>query len=535
MYIVAGTILFFFLNLYFIYVYVQNQSENQLGKAVAVQHQLQSRESHSLHPGAVTPNSNLYSCNITDPLALSALARVKTESCMKKISDAACRLKNGAFHEQFPESQCSNHDSLLIDLSVGCFEDYKNNRSLNGFSYEFKNDNSAEKCRSLCYRAGFVYYGLEFGRECFCGDSISSKPLSQEKCNEYKCSGNKTQFCGGFNAVAVFHTGLKRVHQMPKAVFETSFDGNSKRPRILFLLQLNGRNERQVKRLLKVLYSPYHYYYIHVDQRQLYMLTEMKIVAAKIPNVFVSPDAHSTIWGGASLLTMVQDAIRRSISIPLLSDWDYLINLSESDFPVMTLAEFEAQLRANPGKSYMSSHGYNTARFIQKQGFDFVFIECENQCENRMWRIGNRYLNRSKYLVVKVFDIGEFPRNLRVDGGSDWIVLHREFAEYSISDEELPTKLRALFASIILPVESFFHTVRLKTKISSNVFATFDIFSNSRISHKISLVVLFSLHVPLVIRRQCTFSVTTPCTKFIFQGCPVASICVAFSATLSIF
>ncbi|PIO73343.1 Core-2/I-Branching enzyme, partial [Teladorsagia circumcincta] len=184
---------------------------------------------------------------------------------------------------------------------------------------------------------------LEFGRECFCGDSISSKPISQERCTEYKCSGNNSQACGGFNALEVFHTGA---HLMPKAIFETSSDIGSKRPRILFLLQLNGRNERQVKRLLKALYSPFHYYYIHVDKRQLYMLTEMKAVAAKLSNVFVAPDAHSTIWGGASLLTMVQDTIRRSIAIPSLSDWDYLINLSESDFPVMTLNEFETQLRA---------------------------------------------------------------------------------------------------------------------------------------------------------------------------------------------
>ncbi|KAK6044778.1 Core-2/I-Branching enzyme [Cooperia oncophora] len=310
----------------------------------------------------VPPRNNLYSCNITEPLALSALERAKTESCIRKITDAACRLKNGAFHDQFPESQCGNHDRSLVNRRVGCFEDYKNNRSLNGFSYEFKSDNSPEKCRSFCYRAGFVYYGP---------------------------------------------------HSMPKAVFETGSDDNLKRPRILFLLQLNGRNERQVKRLLKALYSPFHYYYIHVDKRQLYMLTEMKAVAAwlKLSNVFVSPDAHSTIWGGASLLTMVQ------------------------------------------GKSYMSSHGYNTGRFIQKQGFDFVFVECEN----RMWRIGRR---------------GEFPRNLRVDGGSDWIVLHREFAEYSISDDELPAKLRALFASIILPVESFFHTLSYNSRFCESILGS---------------------------------------------------------------
>ena len=66
------------------------------------------------------------------------------------------------------------------------------------------------------------------------------------------------------------------------------------------------------------------------------------------------------------------------------------------------------------------------------------------ECEERMWRIAKR---------------DAFPKQLRLDGGSDWLVLHREFAEYSISHEELPAKMRKLFSSIILPVESFFHTV----------------------------------------------------------------------------
>uniref|UniRef100_A0A0K0CTI2 protein xylosyltransferase n=1 Tax=Angiostrongylus cantonensis TaxID=6313 RepID=A0A0K0CTI2_ANGCA len=333
---------------------------------------------------------------------------------------AACKLKNGVFHEEFPESRCRNHDNSLVNRPVGCFEDQKNNRILDGFSYVFKEDNSVEKCRSFCYRAGFIFYGLEFGRECFCGDSIVGESIHSSRCKEYLC----------------------KKHVMPKAVYRYDVDseGNSEAPRILFLLQLNGRNERQVKRLLKALYSPYHYYYIHVDQRQPFLLSEMKAVAEMLPNVYLAPNRHSTIWGGASLLTMVQDAIQRSIVMPSFSEWDYLINLSESDFPVLTLHELEVQLKLNPHKSYLSSHGYNTARFIQKQGFDFVFVECENH----MWRVAKR---------------NEFPRNLRVDGGSDWVVLHRNFAEYSISDDELAVKLRTLFSSVILPVESFFHTV----------------------------------------------------------------------------
>ncbi|VDM61750.1 unnamed protein product [Angiostrongylus costaricensis] len=328
----------------------------------------------------------------------------------------------------FLKRESSEVNSSLVNRPVGCFEDQKNKRILDGFSYVFKEDNSVEKCRSFCYRAGFIFYGLEFGRECFCGDSIVGESIHNSRCKEYLCSGDPSD--------------VLEKHIMPKAVYRDDVDseGNSKAPRILFLLQLNGRNERQVKRLLKALYSPYHYYYIHVDQRQLFLLSEMKAVAEMLPNVYLAPDARSTIWGGASLLTMVQDAIRRSIVMPSFSEWDYLINLSESDFPVLTLYELEVQLKLNPHKSYLSSHGYNTARFIQKQGFDFVFVECENH----MWRIGKR---------------NEFPRNLRVDGGSDWVVLHRNFAEYSISDDELAVKLRTLFSSVILPVESFFHTV----------------------------------------------------------------------------
>ena len=46
--------------------------------------------------------------------------------------------------------------------------------------------------------------------------------------------------------------------------------GSSSQPRkkfvkIVFVLTLNGRQVRQVVRLLRTIYHPHHYYYIHVD------------------------------------------------------------------------------------------------------------------------------------------------------------------------------------------------------------------------------------------------------------------------------
>lgn len=53
----------------------------------------------------------------------------------------------------------------------------------------------------------------------------------------------------------------------------------------------------------------------------------------------------------------------------------------------------------------------------------------------------------------------KFPNPIRFDGGSDWIVISRDFVEYSLSDEELPLNLRKFFANALLPAETFFHTV----------------------------------------------------------------------------
>lgn len=53
----------------------------------------------------------------------------------------------------------------------------------------------------------------------------------------------------------------------------------------------------------------------------------------------------------------------------------------------------------------------------------------------------------------------KFPNSIRLDGGSDWVVISRDFAEYALSDEELPLNFRKFFANVLLPVETFFHTV----------------------------------------------------------------------------
>ncbi|CAG2121719.1 unnamed protein product [Medioppia subpectinata] len=116
------------------------------------------------------------------------------------------------------------------------------------------------------------------------------------------------------------------------------------------------------------------------------------------------------------------------------NSWDFLINISESDFPLKPIKELENFLASNRRKNFVKSHGQDSQRFISKQGLDKTFYECDTH----MWRVADRVL----------------PTGIRWDGGSDWVVLSREFCHYiTYEDNELLSGLKQLFKYTLLPAE----------------------------------------------------------------------------------
>lgn len=208
--------------------------------------------------------------------------------------------------------------------------------------------------------------------------------------------------------------------------------------RIVFLLTLNGRAIRQIYRLLKSLYSEHHYFYIHVDSRQDYLFRELVKLESSFPNIRLTRKRFSSIWGGASLLTMLLSCMKELLEMDW--QWDFVLNLSESDFPIKTIDKLEAFLAANANKNFVKSHGREAHKFIQKQGLLKTFVECDNH----MWRIGDR----------------DLPIGIQIDGGSDWICLSRMFVSFVTAEQKdtLIEGLLKIFAHTLLPAESFFHT-----------------------------------------------------------------------------
>lgn len=168
------------------------------------------------------------------------------------------------------------------------------------------------------------------------------------------------------------------------------------------------------------------------------MYRELLKLEQKTNNIRLMRQRYSTIWGGASLLRMLRHAMRDLLQT---NDWpwDLVINLSESDFLVKTVDSLVDFLTANRNRNFVKSHGREVQRFIQKQGLDKTFVECDTH----MWRIGDRTL----------------PNGIQVDGGSDWVALSRSFVEYvTIENDPLIDGLLKVFHHTLLPAESFFHT-----------------------------------------------------------------------------
>jgi hypothetical protein len=52
------------------------------------------------------------------------------------------------------------------------------------------------------------------------------------------------------------------------------------------------------------------------------------------------------------------------------------------------------------------------------------------------------------------------PSGIWLDGGSDWVILDRQLAQYAIySQDEIVNDIKQFYANTLLPAESFFHVV----------------------------------------------------------------------------
>lgn len=96
-----------------------------------------------------------------------------------------------------------SENSTLPERSYsGCFTDNVASRALTGAAFQ-DNQLTIDKCAALC--ESYQFFGLEYGRECFCGNtqSSSSSRVEHSECNA-PCSGDVSEVCGAPDRLSLY-------------------------------------------------------------------------------------------------------------------------------------------------------------------------------------------------------------------------------------------------------------------------------------------------------------------------------------------
>ena len=93
--------------------------------------------------------------------------------------------------------------------SIGCYSEGTNGRALADKAPQAPvNGSTIESCAAGC--VGFTYFGVEFGNECYCGNTLGTGSVAQPSTDpatngcSMLCNGNSTEYCGGPNRLNMY-------------------------------------------------------------------------------------------------------------------------------------------------------------------------------------------------------------------------------------------------------------------------------------------------------------------------------------------
>lgn len=212
-------------------------------------------------------------------------------------------------------------------------------------------------------------------------------------------------------------------------------------------LILVHRYPNQFKRLFKAIYHPDNHYLIHVDKRSgLALKKQIQEFLSDFPNASMLKSAN-TLWGGYSLIDAELRGIKQLLKMGL--EWEFFINLSGQDFPLMSQARIKKFLKLNIGKDFIKV--VNQAKFR----FDTLY-----RIENYVEELGNKILRTTLKRP--------FLRDVTPYIGNQWMILTRKFCEF-VSYNPEADRFKKFYRNTFIPDEGFFQTVIMNTNYNGTI------------------------------------------------------------------
>lgn len=86
----------------------------------------------------------------------------------------------------------------------GCYTEATNGRALSAKATA-GSTMTVEQCSTFC--TGYSMMGVEYGSECYCGNSLNTGSVSTTSGCSMTCSGDASEYCGGSNRLNLYSTG----------------------------------------------------------------------------------------------------------------------------------------------------------------------------------------------------------------------------------------------------------------------------------------------------------------------------------------
>lgn len=222
-------------------------------------------------------------------------------------------------------------------------------------------------------------------------------------------------------------------------------------PRFAYLISGSRGDLEKLWRTLKALYHPLNQYVVHLDlespaeeRLQLASLVQNETIFAEVGNVHVITKANMVTYRGPTMVANTLHAC--AILLKRSKDWDWFINLSASDYPLVTQDDL-----------------LYTFSTLDR---NLNFIEHTSQLG---WKEDKRAMplivDPGLYLSVKqdIFPVSPrrtLPTAFKLFTGSAWMVLSRSFVEYCIWGwDNLPRTLLMYYTNFVSSPEGYFQTI----------------------------------------------------------------------------
>ncbi|KAB5534622.1 hypothetical protein DKX38_017708 [Salix brachista] len=210
----------------------------------------------------------------------------------------------------------------------------------------------------------------------------------------------------------------------------------SKIPRFAYLVSGSKGDLEKLWRTLHSLYHPRNEYVVHLDlespaeeRLELASRVEKHPIFAKFGNVHMISRANMVTYRGPTMVSNTLHAC--AILLKRRKDWDWFINLSASDYPLVTQDVSDL---------------ISDAVFREKRGMPLI--------------VDPGLYSTIKADIYGATPLRSLPTAFKLFTGSAWMVLTRSFVEYLIWGwDNLPRTLLMYYTNFISSPEGYFHTV----------------------------------------------------------------------------